>query len=137
MINLLYYALLTGAAGQFAISMLNLRIPKLLHWEEDLARLPLLVREVFQVHVWFITITLLVFSSTTVRFAAELAAGSLPLGRWLCCAIGLFWLIRTIIQVTYYSSSHWRGLPSRTAIHFILLGAYGALAGTYLTAGLR
>lgn len=135
--NLTYYALLTGAAGQLAISMLNLRIPSLLHWGEELARLPLLMREVFQVHVWFITITLLVFSAFTFRFAGELARGGSPAGRWLACSIGLFWLIRTVIQVTYYSSSHWRGQPSRFIIHCILLLAYGALAGTYLTAGLR
>lgn len=133
----LLYGLITGAAGQLAIATLNLRIPRLLHWGHDLAAMPLLLREVFQVHVWFITATLVIFGAFTLRFAPDLAAGSSPLGRWMAVSMGTFWLIRTVLQVTYYSSSHWRGLPSRTVIHVVLLCAYGALATVYLTAGLR
>jgi hypothetical protein len=41
------------------------------------------------------------------------------------------------MQVTYYSSVHWRGIPSRTLVHIVLLVAYSGFAVVYLTAGLQ
>jgi hypothetical protein len=125
-----------AAAAQLAIAVLNLFLPRLLNWKEELARMPLLIREVFHVHAWFISVTLTIFSALTWRFAAEMAAGTTPVCQWLAAAIGLFWAIRTVLQVSYYSSSHWRGRPGRTVIHFALLLGYGGLAATYLWAGL-
>lgn len=42
------------AIGQLTIAILNLFLVHILGWKEDLARLPLLLREVFHVHCWFI-----------------------------------------------------------------------------------
>jgi len=100
--------------------------------KEDLNRLPLLVREVFQVHVWFISVTLIIFAVMTFRFAGEMNAN--PVCRWLAAGIGLFWALRMVLQFAYYSSSHWRGQPGRTAIHVALLVIYGGFAVIYLAA---
>src|ERR1043166_1175773 len=118
-----------AAAGQLCVAVLNLFLPRLLHWREDLTRLPLLMREVFHVHVWFISITLTIFAVMTWRFATEMSGN--PACRWLAGAICAFWGIRTVLQMTYYSSSHWRGDTQRTAIHVILLCAYGGMAVVY------
>ena len=126
-----------AASGQFALACLNFFLPAIMRWDADLARMPLLVREVFHVHAWFISVTLMIFSILTWRFAAVLAGGSDPLGQWFAGGIGLFWAIRVILQVTYYSGSHWRGIPSRTAIHLVLLLAYGGLASVYFAAALH
>jgi len=118
-----------GAAGQFAVAVLNLCLVRLLHWKKVLEPLPLLLREVFQVHVWFITITLAVFATVTWRFADVIATDTI--GRWLAGGISLFWGIRTVIQVCYYSHSHWVGKTRETTIHITLLLAYGGLAVVY------
>src|SRR5215467_13303326 len=94
-----------AAALQLGIAMLNLFLVPLLKWKEELARAPLLLREVFQVHAWFISITLAIFGLLTWRFAGELAAHTNAIGGWLAAGIGVFWAIRAILQVTYYSSS--------------------------------
>jgi hypothetical protein len=135
--HLLEIGLSLAAAGQAAIALLNFRLVRIMRWDSALASLPLLVREVFHVHAWFISLTLLMFGVLTWRFAADLASGSQPLCRWLACAIGCFWAIRVVLQMTYYSSSHWRGLPARTLIHIVLLIAYGGFASVYLTAAFR
>ena len=122
----------TVAGLQLAIALLNLFLVPLLKWKDELSHVPLLLRQVFQVHVWFISITLTIFAVVTCRFAKELAIGSDPLGCWLAAAIGLFWLIRTILQVTYYSSSHWRGQFGRTIVHVACLLLYGGFASVYL-----
>ena len=128
--------LVVAALGQFTIAILNLFLERLLRWKEDIARMPLLIREVFQVHSWFISATLAIFAVLTLRFAPQMASGADALASWLAASIGMFWAVRAVMQVTYYSSSHWRGRMDRTIIHIILLLAYGGMAAAYLIAGL-
>ncbi len=123
-----------GAAGQFAVALINLNIPRLLKWEQSLAALPLLMREVFRVHVWFITITLCIFATVTWRFAGEMTVN--PACRWLAGGIAIFWGIRTLIQLAFYSPNHWRGKARETLIHGLLLWTYGSLAVVYAAASI-
>ena len=124
------------AAGQLAIAILNLFLVRLMKWKSDVARMPLLIREVFRVHAWFISVTLGIFGVMTWRFADEMSSGTNPIGTWLSVGIGIFWAIRTVLQITYYSSSHWKGQASRTLIHVTLLVAYGGMAAAYLICGI-
>lgn len=124
----------TAAAVQVSVAVLNFFLVPLLKWKVELMRAPLLLCEVFQVHAWFISITLTIFGLITWRFAAEMAAHTNAMGSWLAAGIGIFWAIRTVLQITYYSSSHWRGLLGRTAIHILLLLVYGGMAAVYLGA---
>ncbi len=126
-----------AAVAQLAIAALNFALPQLLRWQTDLARLPLLMREVFHVHAWFISVTLAIFGVMTLRFAGEMAAATNPACLWLAGAIGIFWAIRSVLQVAYYSASHWRGRPGRTAMHIALLATYGGLTLVYSLAALR
>lgn len=68
----------------------------------------------------------------TWRFATEMANGSNPVATWVAAAIGLFWGVRSVLQVTYYSASHWRSQPGRTLVHIAVLLAYGGMATVYL-----
>ena len=111
-------ALSIAAAAQLAVAVLNLSLVRIMKWEESVARMPQLVREVFHVHAWFITITLVIFGVVTIRFAGELAAGTSDLGRWL-------------MQFFHYNSSHWRGKRAET---IVLIFLYGSFAGVYLLA---
>lgn len=122
-----------GAVGQLLVALLNLRIPHILGWRKDIETLPLLIQEVFHVHVWFISITLTIFAAVTWQFADVMAID--PVARWLACGIAGFWGIRTFIQVFYYSASHWSGKSAEFAVHVTLLIAYGGLAVTYGLAG--
>ena len=121
-----------AAVAQLPVTVLNLFLVRIMKWEEEVARMPQLVREVFHVHAWFITITLVIFGVVTIRFVGELAAGTNDLGRWLVAGIGIFWLIRWLMQFFYYDSSHWRGKRAETIVHIVLIFLYGFLAGVYL-----
>jgi hypothetical protein len=116
---------------------LNLFLVPLLKWQPELARMPLLLLEVFHVHAWFISITLTIFATLTFRFTSEMALGTNLVAVWLAGAMGIFWGIRTILQVTWYSSAHWRGQTTRTLIHIALLITYGGFAVVYLAAARR
>ncbi len=130
-------ALYIAAAAQLSVAVLNLFLVRIMKWEEEVARMPQLVREVFHVHAWFITITLAIFGVVTIRFAGELAAGTNSLGRWLAAGIGIFWLIRWLMQFFYYDSSHWHGKRAETIVHVVLIFLYGSLAGVYLLAAFQ
>ena len=124
-----------AALAQFAVAVLNLWLIRIMNWKDDLERMPLLIREVFKIHVFFISITLSIFAVLTWRFANEISTATSPLAVWLGTAIGLFWLTRSLMQWSYYSASHWRGNTIRTLIHWLLFLGYAGLAGVYLTAG--
>ena len=130
-------ALYIVAVAQLAVAVLNLFLVRIMTWEESVARMPQLVREVFHVHAWFITITLVIFGVVTIRFAGELATGTNDLGRWLAAGIGIFWLIRWLMQFFHYNSSHWRGKRAETIVHIVLIFLYGSFAGVYLLAAFQ
>src|SRR5438105_2118678 len=124
----------TAALVQFAVAILNLFLIRIMKWKPDLERAPLLVREVFRIHVVFISITLSIFGALSWRFADEIARAASPLAIWLAVAIGLFWFVRSVMQWLYYSASHWRGNSLRTLIHWALFFGYGAMAVVYFAA---
>lgn len=123
-----------AAAAQFAVAVLNLFLIRIMNWKPDLEHAPLLIREVFRIHVFFISITLATFAALTWRFADEIARAAHPIFIWLAAAIAIFWAVRSLLQWTHYSSSHWRGDPLRTAIHWLLFLGYGAMACVYFVA---
>ncbi len=123
-----------AAVAQLAVAILNLFLIRIMKWEPDLERAPLLIREVFHIHCYFISLTLAIFGVITWHFAQEMARGTNPIGVWLAAAIGLFWLVRSIMQWSHYSGEHWRGDAGRTLIHFLLFFGYGALAVAYFAA---
>ena len=134
LIENLPFLLSAAAAGQLAIALLNLRIDRLLNWGPELDKLSPLLREVFYVHKWFITIILVIFGVVTLRFASEMGGTGPEIARWIAGGIGLFWAIRTGIQWFYYDWSHWRGKTGRTVIHWTLTICYGGCAAVYLAA---
>lgn len=135
--SLLTVLLWAAAAGQVGIAILGARIAKILKWEAAIAAMPLLVREVFLIHKFFLSYNLILFAVLTARFAPEIAAGGNPPLRWLIGGIALFWGIRTIFQWTFYSREHWAGKPKETAVHWTLTVIYGSWTLLYALAASR
>ena len=136
MTNLLEVGLRVAAVTQLGVAVLNLSLIRIMKWEPDLARAPLLIREVFHIHVHFISITLAIFGVLTWRFAPDFATAANPTVVWLGLAIAIFWSARSVMQWLHYSPEHWRGDATRTAIHWALFLGYGAIATTYAVAAL-
>ena len=136
MTDLLELGLRIAAAVQLGVAVLNLFLIRIMNWEPDLARAPLLIREVFRIHVHFISITLAIFGVLTWRFAREFATAASPIVIWLSFGIAIFWGARSVMQWLHYSAEHWRGDRTRTAIQWALFLGYGAIATTYAAAAL-
>ena len=134
--DLLELGLRIAAVVQLGVAVLNLFLIRIMNWEPDLARAPLLIREVFRIHVDFISITLAIFGVLTWRFARDFATAANPLVVWLGVGIAIFWGTRSVMQWLHYSAEHWRGDATRTAIHWALFVGYGAIATTYAVAAI-
>ena len=133
----LIFFLRAAALVQFSVAILNLFLIRIMNWKPDLGRAPLLIREVFRIHIFFISTTLTIFAVLTWQFANEIATATNPIAIWLASAIAVFWLVRSIMQWSHYSAVHWRGDSLRTAIHWMLFLGYGAFAVVYFTAAGR
>src|SRR2546423_10701329 len=123
-----------AALAQLGVVVLNLFLIRIMNWRRDLNAMPLLIREVFRIHVYFISITLAIFGAVTWRFAAEIASSAQPICVWLALGIGSFWTIRSVMQWTHYSAVHWRGDRVRPLFHWGLFFGYGGFATGYFTA---
>jgi hypothetical protein len=126
-----------AALAQLGVVLLNLFLVRLMNWRADLEAMSLLIREVFQIHIYFISITLAIFGVLTWRFAPDIATAAHPLCVWLAAGIGIFWAIRSVMQWSHYSTVHWRGDRLRTVIHWTFFLGYGAFAAVYFTAASR
>lgn len=137
LVDNLEFFLRFAALAQLGVVVLNLFLVRLMNWRRDLEAMPLLLREVFRIHVYFISITLAIFGVLTWQFAGEIATAAHPLCIWLAAGIGVFWAIRSVMQWSHYSAVHWRGDRLRTLIHWMLFLGYGGFAAVYFTAATR
>src|SRR5438045_9713141 len=120
-------ALRAAAIAQFAVAILNLFLVRIMKWKPDLDRAPLLIREVFHIHVIFISITLSIFAVLTWRFVHEIASAANPLAIWLTTVIGTFWIARSVMHWIHYSSNRWRRKRARTLHHYTQFLCYCAM----------
>lgn len=103
-------------------------LPKQLGWKDDLAKLTLLNRQIFLVHVGFIVLILVLFGALALFFASDLVAPS-RLATAVLAGLTLFWGLRLLTQQLIYDRSLWRGNRRNTVFHIL-----ASLLWTYLTA---
>jgi hypothetical protein len=130
------WCLIAAAVLQLAIAVLGTQLTRILDWRPHLEAMPLLIRQVFLVHSAFISLTLVLFATWTglIVFGNSPDGPGAPrdaLARSVLLGIALFWGVRAIIQVAYYSPSLWRGQRGRTIIHVVLLVIYTGFGATY------
>ena len=113
--NLVLHLQLAGA-GLLALAAAHLLFPRRFAWREELPRLSLLNRQMFQVHVVFIVAMLTLFGALSVFLADELVDGS-RLAKALLTGFVVIWSMRLVTQLFVYDRSLWRGQRGPTLIH--------------------
>src|SRR2546430_15836194 len=99
----LQIALRAAAIAQLIVAILNLFLIRIMKWKPDLDRAPLLIREVFRIHVVFISITLSIFAALTWRFAPKIPRAGGSLAILVAVSIGLFLVDCSIMQWLDYN----------------------------------
>ncbi len=90
-----------AGAIHLAIAVSNFWVPGILHYRENLVKLSPMVRQVFIVHSIYMVLVLLGISALCFFFAPQLAGGTL-LGQCLSGFLAVFWLLRVVLQFTFY-----------------------------------
>ncbi len=121
-----------AGAIQLVVAALNLALPRVLGYRENLPRLEPIVRQVFVIHSIYIVLVLLIFGGLCVGFAGELASGS-TLGRYLSASFAVFWLLRLGFQLFYYDREFRR---RRLWLDRLLVPVVSYLAAVFLVAAM-
>jgi hypothetical protein len=113
-------ALHLRAAGvvMAALVVANLLVPRRFHWPEELARLSLINRQIFQAHSIFLMLTLALFSLLLLTCAEALLEPT-RLARAVLIGLTVFWGLRMLMQWFFYSPAIWRGHRAYTAMHWV------------------
>ena len=96
--------------------VVNLFVPGRFHWREDLSRVSLLNRQIFQAHSFFIILLLALFSALFLTCAQALLEPT-RLIRAVLAGLTVFWGLRMFVQWFFYSPAVWRGNRFNTIMH--------------------
>ncbi len=88
-------------ALQLVIAFANFFAPAKLHYRENLVKVSPIVRQIFTVHSVFIVLVLVGFGLICLLYPKDLCGAS-QLGRFIGGFLGVFWVLRVILQFTYY-----------------------------------
>jgi hypothetical protein len=113
--------------------VVNLFVPRRLHWREEMARLSLINRQIFQVHSIFIVLTLALFSALLLTSGDALLQRT-RLSRAVLIGLTMFWGLRMLMQWFFYSPDVWRGNAFNTVMHYLFSGAWVYVTSTFAAA---
>ena len=98
--------------------VVNLVVPRRFHWREEMSRLSLLNRQIFQAHNVFLILTLALFSALLLTSGAALLEPT-RLSRAVLAGLTVFWGLRMLMQWYFYSPLIWRGHRFNTVMHYV------------------
>lgn len=98
--------------------------PRYFNWQKELSSLSLVNKQMMYVHTFFIALVVLLMGVLCLTSSKEIIETNL--GKRVCLGLGVFWIMRLIIQFFGYSSEIWKGKTFETSIHilFIFLWTY-------------
>lgn len=98
--------------------VVNAFVPRRFHWREEMARLSLLNRQIFEAHAIFLVLTLALFSALLLTCSDALLEPT-RLSRAILIGLTIFWTLRMVMQWGFYSSAIWRGHPFNMTMHYV------------------
>ena len=115
---------------QIALAFLHLFFPRRFNWNEELARLSLLNRQIFLVHTFYICLVLMLIGALSLFAPSALLLPS-PLARFVLAGFAIFWGSRLIFQWAVYDRALWKGNRFNTAMHYLFSLLWAYLAAVY------
>jgi hypothetical protein len=116
-----------------ALAVVNLFVPRRLHWEAELTRLSLINRQIFQAHSIFLILMLALFSALLLTCTDALLEPT-RLARAVLAGLTIFWGLRMLMQWFYYSPETWRGHRLHTVLHVVFSGTWIYVTSVFATA---
>jgi hypothetical protein len=125
-------ALWLAGAGHFCVLIASFQVPYRLKWKEDLAKLTPFNRKLMWVHGGFAVYTISAFGVMSLVLHEELLRGDRA-ALALAFFIGLYWLLRILVDFTYYSHQDWPNGAAFRIGHILLTSLFVFLSASYLS----
>jgi len=116
------------------LALVHVIFPRYFHWKEDLQPLRLINRQMMLVHTFFIAVVVFLMGLLCVTSARDLI--ETRLGRTISLGLGIFWVLRLLVQFFGYSSELWRGKRFETAVHIVFSLLWVYLSVVFMGTGL-
>jgi alginate O-acetyltransferase complex protein AlgI len=129
-------ALWLAAAGHFCILIASFQVPYRLGWKADLASLRPFNRKLLWVYGGVTIYTIIAFGTMTLLLHDEMMRGDRATNA-LAIFIAIYWLIRIVVDFTYFSPSDWPKGKQFVIGHILLTALFTFLSATYFTVALR
>ncbi len=112
------------------LALLHAGFPRYFNWATEFQPLSLINRQMMYVHTLFIALLVLLMGLLCLSCAPELV--HTHLGRVVCLGMGVFWLLRLLVQFVGYSSELWRGKRFETTVHVLFSALWAYLSVVFL-----
>jgi alginate O-acetyltransferase complex protein AlgI len=129
-------ALWLAAVGHFCVLIASFQVPYRLEWKTDLASLRPLNRKLLWVYGGFTIYTIAAFGAMTLLLHNEMLRGDRS-AIAVAIFIAVYWLIRIVVDFTYFSSSDWPKGKQFVVGHILLTALFTFLSATYFAVALR
>jgi len=124
-------ALWLAGAGHFCVLIASFQVPYRLRWKDDLAKLTSFNRKLMWVHGGIAVYTIVSFGVLTLLLHDEMLRGERP-ALALTAFIGIYWLLRVVVDFTYFEHADWPKGRTFVAGHVLLTLLFVFLLVTYL-----
>ena len=121
--------------GLIFLALIHIIFPKAFDWKNQLATLTLINRQLMTVHTFFIALTVFLMGVLCITSAHELQ--TTPLGRKILIGLAIFWGIRLLAQLFWYSPELWKGKLRETSFHIIFLTIWTSITVIFTMAAYR
>ena len=120
--------------GLILLALIHVIFPKAFDWKKELATLSLINRQLMTVHTFFIGLTVFLMGILCITSAHELITTAL--GKRILCGLAIFWGIRLLSQLFWYSPQLWKGKPRETSIHILFLAIWTSITIIFTVAAI-
>jgi len=127
-------ALWLSGAGHFCVLIASFQVPHRLRWKEDLAKLTSFNKPMW-VHGGFTVYTIIAFGAMSLTLHEEMLRGDRA-ALALASFIGLYWLLRIVVDLAYSSDRDWPTGKLFRIGHVLLTSLFVFLSGSYLSVAL-
>ena len=125
-------ALWLAGVGHFVVLIASFQVPRRLGWKSDLSKLTSFNRKLMWVHGGFAVYTIISFGVLTLTLHNEMLQGQRA-ATALAAFIGIYWLLRIVVDFTYYNHADWPKGTAFVAGHVLLTSLFVFLSITYLS----
>ncbi len=130
--GLLSIALWLAGIGHFCVLIASIQVPGQLHWDTDLAKLLPFNRKLMWTYGGFTVYAIAAFGVMILVLHNEMLRGDRA-ALVLAFFIGAYWLLRIIVDFTYYSHEDWPKGKRFIIGHTLLTLLFGFLSASNFT----